>query len=84
MAHAARVENGTVQQVIVVPDDLGGDENDEAITAFCNSIGLSGTWVRTSYNAAVNGFRAKYAGIGDAFDGESFIAPVVEQPLLEE
>lgn len=77
MAHAARIEDGIVREVIVIPDGLGGDENDAAITEFCNAIGLPGTWLRTSYNAAVNGFRKYYAGIGYTYDAEldEFVVP---------
>lgn len=80
MAHAAKIENGVVTQVIVVPDNLDETESDAAITAYCNGIGLPGDWVRTSYNAANNGFRGKYAGQGDLWDGEQFTSPVVEAP----
>lgn len=74
MAHAAKVENGVVVQVIVVPDGLGGDESDAAISAYCNQIGLPGDWKRTSYNANIRG---KYAGIGDRYDAEldEFVSP---------
>ena len=84
MAHAAKIENGIVTQVIVVPNDLDETESDAAIEAYCRSIGLDGTWVRTSYNAADNGFRSKYAGIGDRYDAEAdeFVTPVVE-PVAE-
>jgi len=54
MAHFARVENGIVQQVIVVSngDCAGGDfpESEAAGQAFIASIGLSGEWRQTSYN----------------------------------
>ena len=75
MAHAARIESGIVREVIVVPDDIGGDENDAAITAYVNGIGLPGTWLRTSYNGNIRG---RYAGIGFTYDEEldEFIAPV--------
>ena len=78
MAHAARVEDGIVREVIVVPDGLGGDENDAAIQAYINGIGLSGKWLRTSYN---NNIRGRYAGIGFAYDADEdvFVAPVVEE-----
>jgi hypothetical protein len=33
---------------------------------------------RTSYNAGTNGYRGKYAGIGDTWNGTEFIAPYVE------
>lgn len=74
MAHAAKIENGVVTQVIVIPDGLGGDENDDAVTAYCNGIGLAGQWRRTSYNANIRG---KYAGIGDRYDADldEFISP---------
>lgn len=77
MAHAAKIENNIVTQVIVIPDGLGGDENDAAVQAYINGIGLDGTWVRTSYNGNIRG---KYAGIGDTFDADAdkFVSPVVE------
>jgi hypothetical protein len=77
MAHAARIEDGIVREVIVVPDDLDATESDAAIEAFIHSIGLSGTWIRTSYNGNMRG---TYAGIGFAYDSEAdvFVAPVVE------
>ena len=71
MAHAASVENGIVSQVIVVPDGADAD--------YCASIGLSGTWVLTSYDGSTRG---KYAAIGDTYDGTDFIPPpVVEDPV---
>lgn len=75
-AHAAKIENGVVTQVIVIPNQ--GDD-DAAITAYCNGIGLDGTWVDTSY---LGSRRGKYAGIGDVFDVEAdeFRSPVVEAP----
>lgn len=78
IAHAARVEDGIVREVIVVPDDLDATESDAAIQAFCNSIGLSGTWIRTSYNGNIRG---TYAGIGFTYDSENdvFVAPAVEE-----
>jgi len=74
-AHAAKIENGIVTQVIVIPFM---DDDDAKVTAYCNSIGLDGTWVDTSYTGSRRG---KYAGIGDTWDGENFIAPVVEAPI---
>ena len=75
MAHAARIESGIVREVIVVPNDIGGDENDAAITAYVNGIGLPGKWLRTSYNGNIRG---RYAGIGFTYDEEldEFVAPV--------
>lgn len=68
-AHAARIENGVVRDVIVIPYC---NDNDDDITAYCNSIGLAGTWIDTSYTGARRG---KYAGIGDLWDGTTFSSP---------
>ena len=75
-AHAARVEDGIVREVIVIPYC---NDNDSEITAYCNSIGLPGTWMDTSYLGAR---RARYAGIGFTYDADldEFVAPVVEEP----
>ena len=84
MAHFAKIENGVVREVIVVGngDCAGGDlpESEAAGQAFIASIGLSGEWRQTSYNA---NFRSKYAGIGDVYDAvnDVFVAPTVaEEP----
>ena len=81
MAHAARIEDGIVREVIVVPDDLGGDENDAAVEAYIHGIGLHGELIRTSYNGNIRG---RYAGIGYRYDVEldEFVAP--EPPAEEE
>lgn len=71
-AHAARIdENGIVREVIVIPCQ---DDTHEAVTAYCNSIGLAGTWLDTSYTGSRRG---KYAGIGDQYDAEldEFVTP---------
>jgi hypothetical protein len=77
-AHAARIdENGIVREVIVIPRQ---DDTHEAVTAYCNSIGLAGTWLDTSYTGSRRG---KYAGIGDKYNAELdvFESPVaVEEP----
>jgi hypothetical protein len=76
-AHAARIEDGIVRQVIVIPHL---DDDDAKITAYCNRIGLPGTWVDTSYTGSRRG---KYAGVGDTFvgtkSGGEFVSPVVEE-----
>lgn len=79
MAHAAKIENGVVAQVIVVPDNLDETESDAAITAYCNQIGLPGEWKRTSYNATIRG---KYAGIGDRYDADldEFVSADISDP----
>lgn len=72
MSHFAKVENGTVTQVIVAEQDV-------------IDTGLFGTgWVQTSYNTYggvhTNGgtpMRKNYAGIGYTYDSEkdAFYAP---------
>ena len=62
-AHAARVDDGNVvRDVIVIPYC---NDNDADVTAYCNSIGLPGTWIDTSY---IGARRGKYAGVGDTYD----------------
>ena len=81
MAHYAKIENGTVSQVIVVSnDDCGGGDfpDSEAVgQAFIASLGLAGEWKQTSYHA---NFRGVYAGIGFTYDADldEFVTPAVE------
>ena len=73
MSHWAQIdESNIVTQVLVGPNH--GDEGE----AFFNALG--GTWVKTSYNAATNGFRKNYAGIGYSYDTgrNAFIPPKPE------
>jgi len=72
MAHFAKVENGTVLQVIVVSND---DAPDEATgKAFIASLGLVGEWVQTSYN---HNIRKQYAGVNFTYDADAdvFVSP---------
>ena len=73
-AHAALIEDGIVRNVIVIPHC---NDNDAEVTAYCNSIGLAGVWVDTSYTGSRRG---KYAGLGDRFDEElnEFVSPSSE------
>jgi len=84
MAHFAKIENDLVQEVIVVSnDDCGGGtfpESEPIGQAFIASLGLTGDWLQTSYNA---NFRGCYAGISYTFDanlGEygEFVSPKIE------
>jgi hypothetical protein len=70
-AHAARVEDGIVREVIVIPYM---DDDDAKVTEYCNSIGLAGEWLDTSY---IGARRGKYAGVGDTYDADldEFVAP---------
>ena len=86
MAHFAQVNNDNiVQQVIVVSnDDCGGGdfpESEPVGQAFIASIGLTGTWLQTSYHA---NFRGLYAGIGFTYDAEldEFVAPPISEPEI--
>ena len=73
-AHAALIEDGIVRNVIVIPHC---NDNDAEVTAYCNSIGLAGTWVDTSY---LGSRRGKYAGLGDNYNEElnEFVSPSSE------
>ena len=75
-AHAARIDDGIVRQVIVIPYC---NDDDAEITAYCNGIGLSGTWIDTSY---VGARRGKFAGVGDRYDEatDTFVSPEPAEP----
>jgi hypothetical protein len=83
MAHFAKVnENNIVEEVIVVDDNSASTE--ALGQEFIASIGLTGTWLQTSYNTLANKhrlggtpFRKNYAGIGFTYDEirDAFIAP---------
>ena len=73
MAHYALVEDGVVQNVIVVPDD------DDSVLAL-----LPGTWIQTSYNThggvhseGGTPIRKNFAGIGYVYDAvrDAFYQP---------
>ena len=70
-AHAARIEDGIVREIIVIPYC---EDDDAEITTYCNNIGLTGTWIDTSYTGSRRG---KYAALGDHYDPETdtFITP---------
>jgi hypothetical protein len=82
MAHFAKIENGIVEQVIVVNNETLGDlefpESEAVGQEFIASLGLDGQWLQTSYNA---NFRGKYAGAGDTYDevNDEFVAPIVPE-----
>ena len=66
MAHYAFLYNNIVTEVIVGIDEtelIEGLPPEEWYGNFRKQ-----PCVRTSYNAATNGFRGKYAGIGDFYD----------------
>lgn len=81
MAHFAKVQDGSVREVLVISnaDCAGGDfpASEPVGQAFIASLGLAGEWKQTSYNG---NFRGKFAGIGDKYNAELdvFESPVVE------
>lgn len=89
MAHAARIDNGIVQQIIVVDNDKlpnGGEftpEVEAALNEYLNGIGLDGDWKLTSYNS---NFRGTYAGQGYTYDPDldEFIPPARPDPEIVE
>jgi len=81
MAHFAEIDgNGVVLRVLVVDN---AQENDGQ-NFLANTLGLGGTWLKTSYNtiggvhtAGGTPFRKNYAGIGYTYDSgrDAFIPP---------
>lgn len=80
MAHFARVENGIVTQVLVVPDS----QEHRGHEYLSMDVGLGGMWYKTSYNTyggvhnlGGTPYRKNYAGIGYTFDKNrnAFIPP---------
>ena len=76
MAHYAKLNNGKVEQVIVVHNNellVDGVEVESKGKEFCTNL-FGGDWVQTSYN---NRIRKQYAGIGYSYDADLniFIAP---------
>ena len=74
MSHWAEIDSNNIVTRVLVGDNNEPDEGE----AFMKSLG--GTWVKTSYNAATNGFRKNYAGIGYSYDTgrNAFIPPKPE------
>ena len=70
MAHYARIENGTVSQVIVIANevllDADGVEQESIGAQFCADT-FGGEWVQTSYS---DKFRGQFAGLGMIYDAK--------------
>lgn len=60
MAHFAKIENNTVSEVLVIPN-----EQEHRAADFIRELGLDGEWVQTSFNASI---RTRFAGIGDTYN----------------
>jgi hypothetical protein len=81
MAHFAEIdENNIVTRVLVV--DNSQEDNGQEFLA--NTLGLGGTWIKTSYNtqggvhtSGGTPLRKNYAGIGYTYDSgrDAFIPP---------
>lgn len=73
MAHFAKINDiNVVEKVIVIDnsvlDDGNGNEvEQQGIDFIVNNLGLSGTWLQTSYN---NNFRGMYAEIDGTYNSE--------------
>jgi hypothetical protein len=81
MAHFAEVDGNNIVLRVLVVDDLNESDGQNFLA---NTLGLGGTWLKTSYNTAAgvhaNGgtpLRKNYAGIGYTYDSgrDAFIAP---------
>lgn len=78
MAHFAKVVDGIVRNVVVVPDEREADGSD-----YLHGIGLPGLWLQTSYRTyggehpEGTPLRYNYAGVGYTYDEvlDAFIAP---------
>jgi hypothetical protein len=77
MSHWAEISENNIVIRVLVGDNTQADEGQ----AFMESLG--GTWIKTSYNAAANGFRKNYAGIGYTYDPgrDAFIASKPENAI---
>jgi hypothetical protein len=72
VAHFAKVnDENIVLEVLVTDNDYPNEGHDWLVAT------LGGRWIQTSYNAATNGFRKNFAGIGFTYDEgrDAFIAP---------
>ena len=79
MAHFAQIDETNIVQTVIVIDneDCGGGnfpDSEPIGQQYIADLGLSGTWLQTSYHA---NFRGKYAGIGDIYDAtiDAFTSP---------
>ena len=61
MSHWAEIDkdNKVIRVTVGDNNDPAGDEGYQWLVT-----NLGGTWIKTSYNAASNGFRGNYAGAG--------------------
>jgi hypothetical protein len=81
MAHFAEIDENNIVLRVLVVDDLHEADGHNFLA---NTLGLGGTWVKTSYNTQAGEhklggtpFRKNYAGIGSTYDSarDAFIPP---------
>lgn len=81
MAHFAEIDSNNIVTRVLVVDNSQEDNGQDFLA---NTLGLGGTWLKTSYNTQggvhTNGgtpFRKNYAGIGYTYDSvrDAFIPP---------
>jgi len=79
MSHWAEIDSKNKVFRVLVGDnnDAAGDEGYQWLID-----NLGGTWIKTSYNAEINGFRGKFAGIGDTYNAEKDIFVAPEKPKI--
>mgnify|MGYP000094174089 CR=1 FL=1 len=72
MSHWAEIDQNNIVLRVLVGDNNSPDEGYQWII---DNLGV--TWIKTSYNAATDGFRFNYAGIGYTYDEirDAFIPP---------
>ena len=85
MAHFAKMNSNTVEQVIVVNNEVLENkdfpESESIGVAFCKSLfGDDTEWKQTSYNGK---FRGRFAGIGWSYDPDKdeFVVPEAPAPV---
>ena len=79
MAYYAEINPaGIVLRVVVVDNAQEARDGEGGVGQWLKAhVNGVNEWVKTSYNARSNGFRNKYAAIGDTYDDQKkvFIAP---------
>ena len=77
MSHWAELDD-TNKVLRVLVGDNNDPEGDEGYSWLIDNLG--GNWIKTSYNAATNGFRYNFAGVGYTYDpiDDAFIPPIPE------
>lgn len=75
-AYAVRVNDENLVDLCICIPYLNDD--DDEITAYCNSLGLAGRWLDTSYTGSRRGV---YASVGYAYDpvNDVFVSPVIPE-----